>query len=75
MATSEFKILVGEILKARKNGWSKLSKDVIRFKAREALESGVITQEEYDHIIKMLEEVSAPPPPGSASVNKNNQGY
>jgi len=62
MATSEFKRLVAEIVKARKNDWTELTKDVIRIQAREALESWSITKEEYDSIIKMLEDVSAPPP-------------
>ncbi|MDM1714736.1 hypothetical protein HX137_29375 [Pseudomonas sp. 165] len=75
MGTSEFKRLAGEIIKARKNGWTTLSKDVIRLQARKALESGAITQEEYDRLIEMLDEVSAPPPPGSANVSKNKQGY
>lgn len=73
MGTSEFKKLVREILKLRKNGWTKLSMDLIRLLAKEALDKGEITQEEYDHLIKMLDDENTPPPPGNDRSNKNKQ--
>ncbi|MCF5197133.1 hypothetical protein [Pseudomonas syringae] len=71
MGTPEFKRLVREILKFRKSGWTNLSKDVIRLLAKKALESGKITQEEYDKLMKMLANDSDPPPPGYDRSNKS----
>ncbi len=70
MGASEFRRLVHEILKHRKIGWTKLSMDLIRLLVKSALDNREITQEEYDHLIKMLEDDSTPPPPGNDRSNK-----
>lgn len=70
MGTPEFKKLVLEILKLRKGGWTDLSKHVIRLLIKKALESGKITLEEYDKLMKMLADDSEPPPLGMAATTR-----
>lgn len=63
MASQKFKKLLKEILKYRKKGWDDLSKKLIGKLIEIAFQDGEITREEYEHLIKMLNDDNVPPPP------------
>lgn len=74
MESKEYRKLINEILRHRKIGWTEMSRVLVRLLVKAALENSEITQEEYDYLIKMLDDDNVPPPPDDKPTDKKTLG-